>query len=142
MQESPIFEHLLVMVIEDMINLIHVGGLAEHVRLSLSPEAQLLFVDLEQDPPKVGSCCRLLISVVFTFNHAPPLLFGEGSLFIFVQQMTPAEKSPIGMQLVSIHKSFSFSLLFPQDGMKDDLLSSLQQMSLERAYLWVGGARN
>ncbi|KAE8125263.1 hypothetical protein FH972_020094 [Carpinus fangiana] len=86
-KESPIFEHLRVMVIEDVINLIHVGGLAEHVRLSLSSEAQLLFVDLEQDPPK----------------------------------MTPAEKSPIGMQLVSIQKSFS--LLFPQDGMKDDLLS-------------------
>jgi hypothetical protein len=34
--------------------------------------------------------------------------------------ITQAEKSPIGMQLVSIQKSFS--LLFPQDGMKDDLL--------------------
>ncbi|KAE8076535.1 hypothetical protein FH972_015178 [Carpinus fangiana] len=75
------------MVIEEMIYLIHVGGLAEHVRLSLSSEARLLFVDLEHDPPK----------------------------------MTQAEKSPIGMQLVSIQKSFS--LLFPQDGMKDDLLS-------------------
>lgn len=42
------------MVIEDMIYLIHVRGLAEHVRLSLSSEAQLLFVDLEHDPPKVG----------------------------------------------------------------------------------------
>lgn len=35
--------------------------------------------------------------------------------------ITQAEKNPIGMQLVSIQKSFS--LLFPQDGMKDDLLS-------------------
>lgn len=87
-KESPIFEHLRVMVIEDMIYLIHVKGLAEHVRLSLSSEVQLLFVDLEQDPPKM---------------------------------ITQAEKNPIGMQLVSIQKSFS--LLFPQDGMKDDLLS-------------------
>ncbi|XP_059446303.1 uncharacterized protein LOC132177838 isoform X2 [Corylus avellana] len=94
-KESPIFEHLRVMVIEDMIYLIHVGGLAEHVRLSLSSEAQLLFVDLEHDPPK--------------------------ALFSSLCQMTQAQKSPIGMQLVSIQKSFS--LLFPQDGMKDDLLS-------------------
>ncbi|XP_040999972.1 uncharacterized protein LOC121246054 [Juglans microcarpa x Juglans regia] len=85
-KESPIFENLRVMVIEDMIYLIHVRGLAEHVRLSLSSEAQLLFVDLEHDPPK----------------------------------MVTLEQSPLRMQFVSIQKSFS--LLFPQDGMKDDLL--------------------
>lgn len=96
MQESPIFEHLRVMVIEDMIYLIHVRGLAEHVRLSLSSEAQLLFVDLEHDPPKVGSCCRLLLSIVFTLNfrHAPLLLFGEGSLFIFVPDDNTSRKKP------------------------------------------------
>jgi hypothetical protein len=94
MQESPIFEHLRVMVIEEMIYLIHVGGLAEHVRLSLSSEAQLLFVDLEHDPPKVGSFCRLLVSVVLTFTlrHAPLLLFGEGSFFIFVPDDTSRKK--------------------------------------------------
>ena len=53
MQESSIFEHLRVMVIEDMIYLVHIGGLAEHVQSSLSSESELLFVDLEQDPPKV-----------------------------------------------------------------------------------------
>ncbi len=62
MQQSPIFEHLKVMVIDDMIYLIHVKGLAEYVRSSLSLEAQLHFVDLEQDPPKVGSCCRVHVS--------------------------------------------------------------------------------
>ncbi|XP_038691989.1 uncharacterized protein LOC119990193 isoform X2 [Tripterygium wilfordii] len=52
-KESPIFEQLKVMVIEDMIYLIHVRGLAEHVNSSLNSETQILFVDLEQDPPKM-----------------------------------------------------------------------------------------
>lgn len=86
-KQSPIFEHLKVMVIDDMIYLIHVKGLAEYVRSSLSLEAQLHFVDLEQDPPKM---------------------------------ITQAENSPVGMQLISIQKSFS--LLFPEDGIKDDPL--------------------
>lgn len=47
------------MIIEDMIYLIHVKELAEHVSLSLSSEADLQFVDLEQDPPKVAPCCKL-----------------------------------------------------------------------------------
>ena len=41
------------MVIEDMIYLVHVQGLAEFVMSSLNSETKLLFVDLEQDPPKV-----------------------------------------------------------------------------------------
>ncbi|XP_075660736.1 uncharacterized protein LOC142630600 isoform X3 [Castanea sativa] len=86
-EQSPIFEHLKVMVIEDMIYLIHVKGLSEYVRSSLSLEAPLLFVDLEHDPPKM---------------------------------ITQAENSPVGMQLISILKFFS--TLFPQDGIKDDLL--------------------
>ncbi|KAK2641877.1 hypothetical protein Ddye_023640 [Dipteronia dyeriana] len=52
-QESPIFERLRVMVIEDMIYLIHDEGLAELVSSSLNSEAALQFVDLEQDPPKM-----------------------------------------------------------------------------------------
>ncbi|XP_030969398.1 uncharacterized protein LOC115989716 isoform X3 [Quercus lobata] len=86
-KQSPIFEHLKVMVIEDMIYLIHVKGLSEYVRSSLSLEVPLLFVDLEHDPPKM---------------------------------ITQAENSPVGMQLISIQKFFS--TLFPQDGIKDDLL--------------------
>ncbi|KAJ9189189.1 hypothetical protein P3X46_000515 [Hevea brasiliensis] len=52
-QESAIFEHLRVMVIEDMIYLIHVRGLAEYVKSSLNSEVELFFVNLEQDPPKM-----------------------------------------------------------------------------------------
>ncbi|GAY65622.1 hypothetical protein CUMW_242570 [Citrus unshiu] len=57
-KESTSFEHLRVMVIEDMIYLIHVKGLAEYVSSSLSSEAELHFVDLEQDPPKVAAPYR------------------------------------------------------------------------------------
>lgn len=52
-QELCIFEHLRVMIIEDMIYLIHVRELAAHVQSSLNSNSQLLFVDLEHDPPKV-----------------------------------------------------------------------------------------
>ncbi|XP_059654608.1 uncharacterized protein LOC132301359 isoform X2 [Cornus florida] len=54
-KESSIFEHLRVMVIEDMIYLIHVTGLAEFVKISLDSETEMQFVDLEQDPPKMIS---------------------------------------------------------------------------------------
>ncbi|XP_022761648.1 uncharacterized protein LOC111307748 [Durio zibethinus] len=52
-KESSIFEQLRVMIIEDMIYLIHVKEMAKHVSSSLSSEVELLFVDLEQDPPKM-----------------------------------------------------------------------------------------
>ncbi|KAF5949538.1 hypothetical protein HYC85_011531 [Camellia sinensis] len=52
-KESSIFQLLRVMVIEDMIYLIHVQELAEFVRSSLNSETELLFVDLERDPPKM-----------------------------------------------------------------------------------------
>lgn len=75
MQQSPIFEHLKVMVIEDMIYLIHVKGLSEYVRSSLSLEVPLLFVDLEHDPPKVGSCVGYMFHNLYlqyqTFSPFP-----------------------------------------------------------------------
>ncbi|KAH8484295.1 hypothetical protein H0E87_028665 [Populus deltoides] len=52
-QESAIFENLRVMVIEDMIYLIHVRGIAEYVKSSLNLEVELFFVNLEEDPPKM-----------------------------------------------------------------------------------------
>ncbi|KAL0377145.1 UNVERIFIED_CONTAM: hypothetical protein Scaly_0832100 [Sesamum calycinum] len=52
-KESSIFEHLLVMVIDDMIYLIQVRALVEFVKSSLSLETAMLFVDLENDPPKI-----------------------------------------------------------------------------------------
>ncbi|KAL3506750.1 hypothetical protein ACH5RR_032132 [Cinchona calisaya] len=51
--DSPVFELLNVMVIEDMIYLIHARALAEFVKLSLNSEAEVVFVDIEQDPPKM-----------------------------------------------------------------------------------------
>lgn len=55
LQETTIFLQLKIMVIEDMIYIIHVKGLAEHTSLSLNFQPQLFFVDLEQDPPKVSN---------------------------------------------------------------------------------------
>ena len=43
------------MVIEDVIYLIHVRGLAEYVKSSLNLEFELFFVNLEEDPPKVAA---------------------------------------------------------------------------------------
>ncbi|XWS13213.1 hypothetical protein CRYUN_Cryun36dG0018300 [Craigia yunnanensis] len=86
-KESPIFEQLRVMVVEDMIYLIHVKEMAKYVSLSLSSEVELLFVDLEQDPPKMR---------------------------------TLEDKNLLGMQLISIQKLFS--LYFPLEGMRNDLL--------------------
>lgn len=51
-QESPMFKQLSVMVIEDMIYLIHLEGLAEFSRTSLD---SLLFVDIENNPPQMIS---------------------------------------------------------------------------------------
>ncbi|XP_043696200.1 uncharacterized protein LOC122646674 [Telopea speciosissima] len=52
-KESLVLQPLRVMVIEDMIYLIHVGGLAEFVESSLNSEIKIHFVDLQQDPPKM-----------------------------------------------------------------------------------------
>ncbi|OVA00076.1 Protein of unknown function DUF4504 [Macleaya cordata] len=52
-KESSALRPLRIMVIDDMIYLIHVNGLAEYVKSSLNSEVELLFVDLERDPPKM-----------------------------------------------------------------------------------------
>lgn len=52
-KEFSILIPLKVMVIEDMIYIVHSKGLAEHALRSLSLQPQLLFVDVEQDPPKM-----------------------------------------------------------------------------------------
>ncbi|KAL8104343.1 uncharacterized protein LOC141678554 isoform X2 [Apium graveolens] len=52
-KESSIFKHLRVMVIDDMIYLIHVQGLAQLVKSTFNSEVELHFVDIEQDPPKM-----------------------------------------------------------------------------------------
>lgn len=65
-QESSIFKHLRVMVIDDMIYLIHVEGLAELVKSTLNSEVELHFVDIEQDPPKVPNA---FINVLISFPN-------------------------------------------------------------------------
>nr|XP_043610900.1 uncharacterized protein LOC122582560 [Erigeron canadensis] len=50
---STIFRNLRVMLIEDMIYLIHVKGLAELIKSTVNKEIELHFVDIEQDPPKM-----------------------------------------------------------------------------------------
>lgn len=52
-KDTSILQPLRVMIIEEMIYLIHVKGLADYALSSLSFQPQLLFVDLEQDPPKM-----------------------------------------------------------------------------------------
>ncbi|KAF6152180.1 hypothetical protein GIB67_019402 [Kingdonia uniflora] len=52
-KESSILQPLRVMVMDDMIYLLHVKGLADYVKLSLNKEVELIFVDLEKDPLKM-----------------------------------------------------------------------------------------
>jgi hypothetical protein len=56
------------MVIEDMIYLIHVRGIAEYVKSSMNLEVELFFVNLEEDPPKVA-VFFILLSSNRAFNH-------------------------------------------------------------------------
>lgn len=50
-KESPIFQHLRLMVIQEMIYLISVTEMNDFLDSSL--DSQLIFVDLEQESPKV-----------------------------------------------------------------------------------------
>ncbi|KAL3829216.1 hypothetical protein ACJIZ3_018018 [Penstemon smallii] len=52
-KESSIFDLLKVMVIDDMVYLVQVRALADFVKSSLKLESKMLFVDLENDPPKM-----------------------------------------------------------------------------------------
>lgn len=120
-QESHIFEHLRVMLIEDMIYLVHRRGLAELVRSSLNSDAQLFFVDLEQDPPQVDS---LLVLVSLTLLGIILQCAGIHIVFLFFwfhvvkssfpfppQMIREREDNVAAIQLVSVQKIFS--LHFP-----------------------------
>ncbi|KAF3790111.1 hypothetical protein EJ110_NYTH17134 [Nymphaea thermarum] len=61
-QQSSLFEPLRVMIIEDMIYLIHIRELAEHALASLCLKRELLFVDIDKDPPKP-------VAYLFTKDH-------------------------------------------------------------------------
>lgn len=60
------------MVVEDMIYLIHVQGLAEHVQSSLNSKTAFLLVDIEKDPPEVHSNIDLHLLVFECYIY--PLL--------------------------------------------------------------------
>lgn len=52
------------MVMEDMIYLVHAHALGKYARSTLDMETEMIFIDLEQDPPKVVSHqCISLISL-------------------------------------------------------------------------------
>lgn len=66
-KDSPIFHHLSLMVIQDMIYLIHPTELTNHVTSTLnSQQPQLLFVDLQHEPPQVFPNCYY--SFYFSFS--------------------------------------------------------------------------
>ncbi|CAI9096449.1 OLC1v1032602C1 [Oldenlandia corymbosa var. corymbosa] len=52
-KESPFFEHLKVMVIEDMIYLVHARAFAEFIHSSLHFDTEMVLMNIEQDPPKI-----------------------------------------------------------------------------------------
>ncbi|KAI4324317.1 hypothetical protein L6164_023868 [Bauhinia variegata] len=78
-RESPIFEHLKVLVIQDMIYLIHVRELSEYVQSSMNSKEELNFVDLEKDPPEMinqkekSQLVMQLISIQKLFSTLFPL---------------------------------------------------------------------
>lgn len=116
LQESPFFEHLRVMTIEDMIFLVHVKELAEYVNSSLSLRG-LYFVDLEQDPPKVGYCRSVLYHCFLVFTSLMPPFITHGLLStIFLQMITQKESSLVGAQLVPILNLFSQHFPLEENG--------------------------
>ena len=110
------------MVVEDMIYLIHVKEMAKNVSLSLSSEVELRFVDLEQDPPKVSSS-RMLFTfckILMSYPKDASFTFWMKNFTFLFQMTTLEDKNLLGMQFISIQKLFS--LYFPLEGMRNDLL--------------------
>ncbi|KAJ7980687.1 Proteasome subunit beta type-4 [Quillaja saponaria] len=114
-KESSMFEHLRVMVIEDMIYLIHVTGLAEHVRSSLNSESKLLFVDLEHDPPQMITqteksplasqliSIQKIFSLTFTTRGMPDLSSSHNTDFA-VDVKSNASRSHVVIDLTNCMK--------------------------------------
>jgi len=121
-KESSKFENLRVMVIEDMIYLIHIHGLAEFVRSSLNSETELLFADLEQDPPKMishaeeSSVAMELVSVQKWFS------------LIFPVDRTNSDSFPSHRtDSMSIGKARIEELVIPQSSEFIDLSRCMQE---------------
>ncbi|XAR54546.1 hypothetical protein NMG60_11029725 [Bertholletia excelsa] len=105
--ESSIYQCLRVMLIEDIVYLIHVRGLAEFVRSSFNSEMEMHFVDLEQDPPKMvlqnekSSSVMQLVSVQRMFSMIFPVdgREGECSTYHGIESITDG-KSGIDQTLI------------------------------------------
>ncbi|WOK96485.1 hypothetical protein Cni_G05192 [Canna indica] len=52
-KKSSTLQHLRVMILDDMVYIIHIEELAEHVCSSCSSKHLLVLLDLEQNPPKI-----------------------------------------------------------------------------------------
>ncbi|XP_004486912.1 uncharacterized protein [Cicer arietinum] len=90
-KESPIFQHLRIIVIQEMIYLIHVTELTDFVNSTLN--SQLLFVDLEHEPPKLITeiekselamqlvSIQKLFSTVFSTNGEAKMMDGANSSY-------------------------------------------------------------
>lgn len=124
---------LRVMVIEDMIYIVHTKGLAEYVSTSLSLQPQLMFVDLEQDPPLVCICflqafgtyhypnflCVLLFKSYLNIflNFLYFLFFSLLFYFSVMQMLSQTDQNLVVSELVAIQKLFSS--LFSVDGITE-----------------------
>ncbi|XP_010238368.1 uncharacterized protein LOC100824223 isoform X3 [Brachypodium distachyon] len=99
-QEASILNPLRVMVIKDMLYLIHVKGLAEHVSPNARSRHQPAFVDLEK------SCCE-----VFTFSDHTSLFLSIPCFTlltdVLAQLLVNTEENGTVLELLSIQDGFS-----------------------------------
>lgn len=102
MQQSSTLHHLRVMILDDMVYIVNVEELAEHVFLSLSSGQKLILVDLEQWPLKVLFVLSSSFDYFFYFCH-----FSYNCHFCLLQILSPTEANDIASQLFSIQKLFS-----------------------------------
>lgn len=106
LQESALLLPLRIMVIEDMIYMVHVEGIAELSNLSL--EQQLHFVDLEVDPPQVVLLKLFLKTVLEECLQL---------IFFLLQLLLQTNQTPSMSEFVSVQKLFSS--IFPCDAVVD-----------------------
>ncbi|KAL9249129.1 hypothetical protein AKJ16_DCAP01833 [Drosera capensis] len=88
-EKSTFFEPLRVMVVEDMIYLVNFREFTNYIDWSIGSETNLLFIDLEQDPPKMItnqdensvamdlSSIQKLFSLVFTQSSVNSIFMND-----------------------------------------------------------------
>uniref|UniRef100_A0A7N0TVM7 Uncharacterized protein n=2 Tax=Kalanchoe fedtschenkoi TaxID=63787 RepID=A0A7N0TVM7_KALFE len=108
-KDFPGFEHLRVMIIEDMLYIIHVREFAEFISSSLKSELGHIFCDIGQDPPKIvlqTENSSILIQLKSLQNSLAELFaLGEENSFSsphtepkLVSTDAPSTSVPIGSQ--------------------------------------------